>query len=101
METHVSESIEPVDVRRNRQLQLDNMKLHREIEKYKSAANESDNLKRELRQVRSRLEEEQKSRARIEHELDQHNDKVKLIAKSMDSVEQEFEFRDSNIQQLE
>lgn len=101
IETHVSEPTEPVDVRRNRQLQLDNMKLHREIEKLKSAANESDNLKRELRQVRSRLEEEQKSRARIEHELDQHNDKVKLIAKSMDSVEQEFEFRDASIQQLE
>jgi predicted nucleic acid-binding Zn-ribbon protein len=101
VETHVSESTEPVDVRRNRQLQLDNMKLHREIEKYKSAANESDNLKRELRQVRSRLEEEQRSRARIEHELDQHNDKVKLIARSMDSVEQEFEFRDASIQQLE
>ena len=101
IETHVSEPTEPVDVRRNRQLQLDNMKLHREIEKLKSSANESDNLKRELRQVRSRLEEEQRSRARIEHELDQHNDKVKLIAKSMDSVEQEFEFRDANIQQLE
>merc|ERR1719412_2033339 len=101
VETHVTEPTEPVDVRRNRQLQLDNIKLHREIEKLKSAANDSDNLKRELRQVRSRLEEEQRSRARIEHELDQHNDKVKLIAKSMDSVEQEFEFRDANIQQLE
>merc|ERR1712241_1029486 len=44
---------------------------------------------------------EQKSRAKIEHELDQHNDKVKLIAKSMDNVEQEFEFRDANIQKLE
>ena len=101
VEAHVTEPTEPVDVRRNRQLQLDNMKLHREIEKLKSAANESDNLKRELRQVRSRLEEEQKSRAKIEHELDQHNDKVKLIAKSMDNVEQEFEFRDANIQKLE
>ena len=101
VETHVSEPTEPVDVRRNRQLTLDNMKLHREIEKLKSAANESDHLKRELRSVRARLEEEQRARARIEHELDQHNEKVKLIAKSMDSVEQEFEIRDSNIKQLE
>ena len=75
-ETHISEPLEPVDVRKNRQLTLDNMKLHREIEKLKSAANESDHLKRELRTVRSRLEEEQRSRARIEHELDQHNEKV-------------------------
>jgi len=101
VETHVSEPTEPVDVRRNRQLTLDNMKLHREIEKLKSAANESDHLKRELRSVRSRLEEEQRARQRIEQELDQHNEKVKLIARSMDSVEQEFEIRDANIRQLE
>jgi len=101
VETHVTEPTEPVDVRRNRQLTLDNMKLHREIEKLKTAANESDHLKRELRTVRSRLEDEQRARQRIEHELDQHNEKVKLIARSMDSVEQEFEVRDANIRQLE
>ena len=30
----------------------------------------------ELRTVRSRLEDEQRARQRIEHELDQHNEKV-------------------------
>ena len=66
VETHVTEPTEPVDVRKNRQLTLDNMKLHREVEKLKSQANESDNLKKELRLVKGKLEEEQKTRLKIE-----------------------------------
>ena len=38
VETHVSEPTEPIDVRKNRQLTLDNMKLHRELEKLKQSA---------------------------------------------------------------
>lgn len=101
VETHVTDPTEPVDVRKNRQLTLDNMKLHRELEKLKQAANEHDSLKKELRSVKAKLEEEQKSRARIEHQLDAHNNKVKEIAASMDSVEREFEDRDKTIAELE
>ena len=42
VETHVSEPTEPIDVRKNRQLTLDNMKLHRELEKLKQTKNEHD-----------------------------------------------------------
>ena len=101
VETHVSEPTEPVDVRKNRQLTLDNMKLHRELEKLKTQAGESDHLKKELRSVRTKLEEEHKSRLKIETELDKHNEKVRLIVASMDTVEREFETRDENIHALE
>ena len=101
VETHVSEPTEPVDVRKNRQLTLDNMKLHREVERYKSQVAENDNLKKELRSVRGKLEEEQKSRIKIEQQLDRHNEKVKMIVQSMDCVEKEFECRDGNIMALE
>ena len=52
VETHVSEPTEPIDVRKNRQLTLDNMKLHRELEKLKQSANEHDLVKKELRNVK-------------------------------------------------
>merc|ERR1711884_453595 len=55
----------PIDVRKNRQLTLDNMKLHRELEKLKQSANEHDLVKKELRNVKGKLEEEQKLRANI------------------------------------
>ena len=35
VETHIVEPMEPPDVRKSRQLTLDNMKLHRELEKMK------------------------------------------------------------------
>ena len=101
VETHVTEPTEPVDVRKNRQLTLDNMKLHREVERLKSQAAETTDLKKELRSVKVKLEDEQRTRLRIETQLDRHNEKVKLIAQSMDCVEREFECRDDNIHSLE
>ena len=58
-------------------------------------------LKREARSAKCKLDEERKARARIEAELDKHNEKVRLIAQSMDCVEQQFESRDNNIASLE
>ena len=101
METHVTESNEPIDVRKNRQLTLDNMKLHREIEKYKQQGSENDHLKKELRTLKAKYEDEQKARHRLEQALDVQNKKVKQIAESMDSVEREFEKRDASIYDLE
>ena len=101
VETHVVEPSEPVDVRKNRQLTLDNMRLQREVERLKGQMSDGEALKKELRSVRSKLEEEQRMRVRIEGELDRHNEKVRMIAQSMDCVEQQFETRDNNIQSLE
>lgn len=101
VETHVIEPTEPADIRKTRQLTLENMKLHREVERLKIQANESDALKKELRSVKLKLEEEQRSRIKIEQQLDKHNEKVKLIVQSMDTVEREFETRDENIAHLE
>jgi hypothetical protein len=100
VETHLVEHTEPVDVRKNRQLTLDNMRLQREVERLKMQVGENDHLKKELRSVKSKLEEEQKSRVKIEAELDRHNDKVRMIAQSMDCVEKQFETRDDNIHSL-
>ena len=95
VETHVSEPTEPVDVRKNRQLTLDNMKLHRELEKLKQSASEYDLVKKELRNVKTKLDEEQKLRSKMEHQLDMHNKKVYtytyLIYKMFFSVEMFFE----------
>ena len=101
VETHVTEPTEPIDVRKNRQLTLDNMKLHRELEKLKQSANEHDLVKKELRNVKAKYEEEQKLRTKIEHQLDTHNKKVKEISGVMDTVEREMEKRDANIVDLE
>jgi chromosome segregation ATPase len=59
-----------------------------------------DAVKRELQSVRGRLEEEQKARKSLEQELDDHSEKVRMIANSMDSVEREFVNRDENIASL-
>ena len=75
VETHVSEPTEPIDVRKNRQLTLDNMKLHRELEKLKQTANEHDLVKKELRSIRTKYEEEQKARHRLEQAMDMQNKK--------------------------
>merc|ERR1719357_1359997 len=101
VETHVSEPTEPIDVRKNRQLTLDNMKLHRELEKLKQTANEHDLVKKELRTIRTKYEDEQKARHRLEVAMDTQNKKVKQIVESMDGVEREFEKRDANIYDLE
>ena len=39
VETHIVEPLEPPDVRKSRQLTLDNMKLHRELEKMRQGKN--------------------------------------------------------------
>eukprot|EP00096_Caligus_rogercresseyi_P013150 TRINITY_DN5823_c0_g1_i3.p1 TRINITY_DN5823_c0_g1~~TRINITY_DN5823_c0_g1_i3.p1 ORF type:complete len:895 (-),score=333.63 TRINITY_DN5823_c0_g1_i3:1083-3767(-) len=101
VETIVSEHKEPPDVRKNRQLTLDNMKLHREVDRLKSQVSDNESLKRELKSVRGKLEEEQKARLHIEAQLDEHNDKVQCIVRSMDTVEREFESRTDNMLQLE
>ena len=75
VETHVSEPTEPVDVRKNRQLTLDNMKLHRELEKLKQTANEHDHVKKELRCLRTKYDDEQKARNRLEQAMDMQNKK--------------------------
>ena len=77
VETHVSEPTEPVDVRKNRQLTLDNMKLHRELEKLKQTANEHDHVKKELRCLRTKYDDEQKARNRLEQAMDMQNKKGK------------------------
>ncbi|XP_040579727.2 uncharacterized protein [Lepeophtheirus salmonis] len=101
VETIVSEHSDPPDVRKNRQLTLDNMKLHREVERLKAQVNENEHLKKELKSVRIKLEEEVKARVHIEKQLDEHNDKVQCIVRSMDTVEREFECRQDNMLQLE
>ena len=62
----VCESNEPVDVRKNRQLTLDNMKLSREVERIKAQTTENELLKKELKNVRAKLEEEQNTRTKIQ-----------------------------------
>ena len=74
-------------MRKNRQLTLENMKLQREIERLKKDSAENENLKKELKTVKIRLEDEQRLRMKIERQLDVHNEKVKMIAMSMDTVE--------------
>lgn len=101
VETHVSEPVEPADVRKTRQITLENMKLHREVDKLKGQVAENEALKKELRMVKYQLEDEQRTRMRIEQQLDQHNEKVKLIVQSMDCVEKEFVNKDENILSLE
>ena len=47
-------------------------------DKWRSHVNETDALRRELKVSRSKLEEEQKTRVKIEQQLDQHNEKVRF-----------------------
>merc|ERR1719237_1868133 len=101
VETHYVEPSEPVDVRKNRELTLTNMRLQREVERLKLQIGDGEALKKEAGTAKCKLEEERKARLRIEAELDRHNEKVRLIAQSMDCVEQQFESRDNNIASLE
>ncbi len=58
-------------------------------------------LSKELRAAKLKLEQEQALRAQIERQLDDHNDKVRMIVASMDSVEREFERRDASSAQMQ
>ena len=53
---------EPVDVRKNRALTLENMTLAREVGRLKGHQGEKELLKKELRRLRSKLEKEQRCR---------------------------------------
>jgi len=101
VETQVCDSNEPVDVRKNRQLTLDNMKLQREVERIKVNTTENEFLKKELKNVRAKLEEEQKTRNKIQADLDANHERVRLIMESMDSVERQFESREETVSHLE
>jgi len=101
VETMVSDYSEPVDVRKNRALTLENMKLAREVERLKGHQGDNDMLKKELKGLRSKLEEEQKCRGKIQGDLEQYQERVKVCMESMDSVERQFESRDLALQQLE
>jgi len=114
VETHAAEPqpTEPVDVRRNRALTLDNMKLTREVERLRlqsaEAARERDTAKRERRAAAARAEDlqakltsERDLRAKLERRMDERDEKMRAIAASMENVEKEFDNRDENIQHLE
>jgi len=101
VETTVSDYTEPVDVRKNRALTLENMKLAREVERLKGHQGENELLKKELKGLRGKLEEEQKCRGKIQGDLEQYQDRVKVCMESMDSVERQFESRDLALQQFE
>ena len=62
----------PVDVRKNRELTLTNMRLQREVERLKLQMSDGEALKKEARTAKCKLEEERKARLRIEAELDRH-----------------------------
>merc|ERR1719356_1499460 len=96
-----SDFAEPVDVRKNRALTLENMKLAREVERLKGHQGENELPRKELRGLRSKLEEEQKCRGKIQGDLEQYQERVKVCMESMDSVERQFESRDLALQQLE
>ena len=72
VETHYVEPSEPVDVRKNRELTLTNMRLQREVERLKLQVGDGEALKREARTAKCKLEEERKARLRIEAELDRY-----------------------------
>jgi len=101
VETTVCDYSEPVDVRKNRALTLENMKLAREVERLKGHQGENELLKKELRGLRSKLEEEQRCRGKIQGDLEQYQERVKVCMESMDSVERQFESRDIALQQME
>ena len=88
-------------MRKNRALTLENMKLAREVERLKGHQGENELLRKELRGLRSKLEEEQKCRGKIQGDLEQYQERVKVCMESMDSVERQFESRDLALQQLE
>jgi len=101
VQTHVETSNEPVDVRKNRQLTLENMKLQREIERMKAQTTENELLRKELKNVRIKLEEEQKSRMSVQRDLDKNHESVRNIMAGMESVEREWESKEEAIDKLQ
>merc|ERR1719461_1730863 len=77
------------------------MKLQREVERLKGFQGENELLRKEVRGLKSKLEEEQKCRGKIQTDLEQYQERVKVCMESMDSVERQFESRDLALQQLE
>ena len=62
VETYVTDYSEPVDVRKNRALTLENLKLSREVERLRGFQGDNDLMKKEIKTLKSKLEEEQKCR---------------------------------------
>ena len=60
VETHVTDHSEPVDVRKNRALTLENLKLSREVERLREFQGDNDLMKKEIKTFKSKLEEERK-----------------------------------------
>ena len=63
---------EPVDVRKNRALTLENMKLSREVERLRGFQGDNEFLKKEVKSLKVKLEEEQKCRSKIQFDLEQY-----------------------------
>ena len=97
----VSDHSEPVDVRKTRALTLENMKLSREVERLRGFQGDNEFLKKELKTLKMKLEEEQKCRVKIQADLEQYQDRVKTCMESMECVERQFESRDLALQQME
>lgn len=101
VETHIVEPLEPPDVRKSRQLTLDNMKLHRELEKMKQGAFEHDTLKKELRHIKGKWEEDKKTKSKLEEKLQYQHSKILEIATTLEQFEQEFQIKDATILKLD
>lgn len=101
VETQVTDYSEPVDVRKNRALTLENMKLQREVERLRGFQGDNEFLKKEVKNLQTKLENEQKCRSKIQTDLEQYQDRVKTCMESMDCVERQFESRDLALQQME
>ena len=97
----VSDHSEPVDVRKTRALTLENMKLSREVERLRGFQGDNEFLKKEVKSLKMKLEEEQKCRVKIQADLEQYQDRVKTCMESMECVERQFESRDLALQQME
>ena len=96
----VTDHSEPVDVRKTRALTLENMKLQREVERLRGYQGDNDLLRKEAKTLKSKLEEEQRCRVKIQADLTQYQERVKTCMESMDSVEREFESRDIALQEM-
>jgi len=101
VETHIVEPLEPPDVRKSRQLTLDNMKLHRELEKMKQGAFEHETLKKELRHIKGKWEEDKKIKSKLEDKLQYQHTKILEIATTLEQFEQEFQIKDATILKLD
>ena len=95
-----SDQSEPVDVRKTRALTLENMKLQREVERLRGYQGDNELLRKEAKTLKSKLEEEQRCRVKIQADLSQYQERVRTCMESMDSVEREFESRDLALQQM-